>query len=519
MSQLFGFSLDRAKKAPKGPSFVRKDNLDGSQPVSGGGYYGYTVDFDGTVRNEYQLISRYREMVLQPECDSAVDDIWFGIRDKLGATEFLGYETNQAEGVILSLLKDNKEVDEIKAGDEAMIIINQTPFYGESGGQVGDKGEIIAGDFVFEVDDVQKKLGDLFVHYGKVKSGSVKVNENVEMKIDVERRDNVRAYHSATHLLHESLRRVLGTHVTQKGSLVEPDRLRFDFSHMKPISTEEIDKIETYVNSMVNKKSEVKTRIMTPKEAVNNGALALFGEKYGDEVRVLSMGNEEDKYFSTELCGGTHVRNTGDIGKFKIVSQSSIAAGVRRVEALRDRQLDDYLKNKEKLSDLSAQKDEETIKELSEKIIKVGGKPDLSNKDQKGLIKDLSKQLDQLSVKSILEDKSKNIINDETINEVKARFQKVDGLPPKDLRKLVDQGKKELGDGIVIVFANKEDKVGLAVGVTEKLTEKYDAVKFAKLGSEIIGGKGGGGRKDFAQAGGSDATKIDEALNKLKGLI
>ena len=261
--------------------------------------------------------------------DSAVDDIWFGIREKLGATEFLGYETNQAEGVVLSLLKDNKEVDQINSGDEAMIIINQTPFYGESGGQVGDKGEIISGEFIFEVKDVQKKLGDLFVHYGKVKKGSIKNNENVEMKIDIERRDNVRAYHSATHLLHESLRRVLGTHVTQKGSLVEPDRLRFDFSHMKPISSDEIEKIETYVNSMVSNKSEVKTRIMTPKEAVNNGALALFGEKYGDEVRVLSMGSEKDKYFSTELCGGTHVRNTGDIGKFKIVSQSSIAAGVR----------------------------------------------------------------------------------------------------------------------------------------------------------------------------------------------
>ena len=330
--------------------------------------------------------------------DSAVDDIWFGIREKLGATEFLGYETNQAEGVVLSLLKDNKEVDQINSGDEAMIIINQTPFYGESGGQVGDKGEIISGEFIFEVEDVQKKLGDLFVHYGKVKKGSIKNNENVEMKIDIERRDNVRAYHSATHLLHESLRRVLGTHVTQKGSLVEPDRLRFDFSHMKPISSDEIEKIETYVNSMVSNKSEVKTRIMTPKEAVNNGALALFGEKYGDEVRVLSMGSEKDKYFSTELCGGTHVRNTGDIGKFKIVSQSSIAAGVRRVEALRDKQLVDYLKNKEKLSDLSAQKDEQTIKEISEKIIKAGGKPDLSNKDQKGLIKDLSKQLELLSV-------------------------------------------------------------------------------------------------------------------------
>ncbi len=198
--------------------------------------------------------------------DSAVDDIWFGIREKLGATEFLGYETNQAEGVVLSLLKDNKEVDQINSGDEAMIIINQTPFYGESGGQVGDKGEIISGEFVFEVEDVQKKLGDLFVHYGKVKKGSIKNNENVEMKIDIERRDNVRAYHSATHLLHESLRRVLGTHVTQKGSLVEPDRLRFDFSHMKPISSDEIEKIETYVNSMVSNKSEVKTRIMTPKD-------------------------------------------------------------------------------------------------------------------------------------------------------------------------------------------------------------------------------------------------------------
>ena len=451
--------------------------------------------------------------------DSAIDDIWFGIKEKLGATEFLGYETNQAEGVILSLFKGDKEVDQLNSGEEGMIIVNQTPFYGESGGQVGDKGEIISGEFKFDVSDVQKKLGDLFVHYGKVKSGSIKLNQNVEMKVDVPRRDNIRAYHSATHLLHESLRRVLGAHVTQKGSLVESDRLRFDFSHMKPISAEEINKIETYVNSMVEKKSEVKTRLMTPKEAVENGALALFGEKYGEEARVLSMGNEESKYFSTELCGGTHVRNTGDIGKFKIISQSSIAAGVRRVEALRDKQLDDYLKNKEKLSGLSAQKDEKLINELSEKIIKIGGKPNLDNQDQKGLIKDLSKQLEQLSVKSILGDKSKNIIKDETINGVKIRLQKVEDLPPKDLRKLVDNGKKELNEGIVVVFASKDEKVGLAVGVTEKLTNKYDAVKFAKLGSEIIGGKGGGGRQDFAQAGGQDKSKIDEALEKIKSLV
>ena len=451
--------------------------------------------------------------------DSAIDDIWFGVREKLGATEFLGYETNQAEGVVLSLFKDNKEVDQLKSGEEGMIIVNQTPFYGESGGQVGDEGEIISGDFKFEVKDVQKKLGDLFVHYGNVKSGSIKLNSSVEMKINVSRRDNIRAYHSATHLLHESLRRVLGEHVTQKGSLVEPERLRFDFSHMKPISADEITKIETYVNTMVEKKSDVKTRLMTPKEAVENGALALFGEKYGEEVRVLSMGDEESSYFSTELCGGTHVRNTGDIGKFKIVSQSSIAAGVRRVEALRDKQLDDYLKNKEKLSGLSAQKDVETIKELSEQIIKLGEKPNLDNEDQKGLIKELSKQLEQLSIKSILNDKSKNIINDEIINGVKIRLQKVEDLPPKDLRKLVDNGKKELTDGIVVVFASKDEKVGLAVGVTQNLIDKYDAVKFAKAGSEIIGGKGGGGRKDFAQAGGQDMSKIDEAIEKIKSLV
>ena len=451
--------------------------------------------------------------------DSAVDDIWFGIRDKLGATEFLGYETNQAEGITLSLLKNNHEVNQLKSGDDGMIIVNQTPFYGESGGQVGDTGEIISGDFIFEVIDVQKKLGDLFVHYGKVKSGSIKLNQNIEMKINVERRQNIRAYHSATHLLHESLRRVLGSHVTQKGSLVEAERLRFDFSHMKPISADEINKIEELVNSMVKKKSNVKTRIMTPKEAVNNGALALFGEKYGEEVRVLSMGDEESKYFSTELCGGTHVKNTEDIGIFKITSQSSIASGIRRVEALRDKQLEKYLKNKDKLSSLSAQKDEETINDLSAQIIKLGGKPKLEGRDQKGLIKDLSKQLEQLNIKLILEDETKNIINDQSIKGIKVRFQKVFELSAKDLRKLVDKGKKDLGEGIIIVFAIKDEKVGLAVGITEKLIEKYDSVELAKIGSNIIGGKGGGGRKDFAQAGGLDLKKIDEAFEKIKSLI
>jgi alanyl-tRNA synthetase len=240
--------------------------------------------------------------------DSAVEKIWFGIKEKIGPTEFLGYENDQAQGIIKCLLKNHKEVSVLNKDDEGMIILNQTPFYAESGGQVGDKGIIVKDDFKFEVTDVQKKLGDLFVHYGKVVSGSIKLDQDVELKIDVNRRNDTRAYHSATHLLHESLRRVLGDHVTQKGSLVEPERLRFDFSHMKPISNEEVGKIENFVNEMVQKKSEVKTRIMTPKEAVENGALALFGEKYGEEVRVLSMGDEGDKYFSTELCGGTHVK-------------------------------------------------------------------------------------------------------------------------------------------------------------------------------------------------------------------
>jgi alanyl-tRNA synthetase len=451
--------------------------------------------------------------------DSAVEKIWFGIKEKIGPTEFLGYENDQAQGIIKCLLKNHKEVSVLNKDDEGMIVLNQTPFYAESGGQVGDKGIIVKDDFKFEVTDVQKKLGDLFVHYGKVISGSIKLDQDVELKIDVNRRNDTRAYHSATHLLHESLRRVLGDHVTQKGSLVEPERLRFDFSHMKPISNEEVGKIENYVNEMVQKKSEVKTRIMTPKEAVENGALALFGEKYGEEVRVLSMGNEGDKYFSTELCGGTHVKNTGDIGKFKIISQSSIAAGVRRIEALRDKQLEEYLKNKEKQLNLSSEKNDEIIKDLSDQITSLGGKPFLDEEDQKVLIKNLTRQLETLSVNSILNDTSKNIINDQKFNNINIRFQKVSDLPPKELRKLVDQGKKDLGEGIVIVFASKDEKVGIAVGVTEKLTEKYDAVNFVKVGSEIIGGKGGGGRKDFAQAGGQDDSKINEAFENIKNLI
>ena len=451
--------------------------------------------------------------------DSSVSEIWFNLKEKIGPTEFLGYETNQAEGSVTAIIKDDKEIQQLKEGEEGQIILNQTPFYGESGGQVGDKGTITSGENEFEVTDVQKKIGNLFVHFGKVSKGTIKLKDNVELKINTERRQNIRAYHSATHLLHESLRRTLGTHVMQKGSLVAPDRLRFDFSHMKPITDEEMKKIDENVNKFVNSKTEVVTRLMTPEEGIEQGAMALFGEKYGDEVRVVFMGEEGNKYFSTELCGGTHVKNTGEVGKFKVVSQSSIAAGVRRVEALRDKQLEEYLNSKDKMSSLSSQKNEETIKSLSSEITKLGGKPIKKSDDLKITIKELTKQLEEITVKSILSDKKKNTIKDQNIKKINIRFQKVDDLPFKELRRLVDQGKKDLKEGIVVIYAIKDDKIGLAVGVTDTLTKKYDAIKFVKSGSEILGGKGGGGRSDFAQAGGVHSNKIDESFEKIKSLI
>ena len=451
--------------------------------------------------------------------DSSVSEIWFNLKEKIGPTEFLGYETNQAEGSVAAIIKDNKEIQQLKQGEEGQIILNQTPFYGESGGQVGDKGTITSGENEFEVTDVQKKIGNLFVHFGKVSKGTIKQKDNVELKINSERRQDIRAYHSATHLLHESLRRTLGTHVMQKGSLVAPDRLRFDFSHMKPITDEEMKKIDENVNKFVNSKTEVVTRLMTPEEGIEQGAMALFGEKYGDEVRVVFMGEEGNKYFSTELCGGTHVKNTSEVGKFKVVSQSSIAAGVRRVEALRDKQLEEYLKSKDKMSSLSSQKNEETIKSLSSEITKLGGKPIKKSEDLKTTIKELTKQLEEITVKSILSDKKKNIVKDQNIKKINIRFQKVDDLPFKELRRLVDQGKKDIKEGIVVIYAIKDDKIGLAVGVTDSLTKKYDAIKFVKSGSEILGGKGGGGRSDFAQAGGVHSNKIEESFEKIKSLI
>ena len=452
--------------------------------------------------------------------DRSLEEKWFKIREQVNHTEFLGYESDKLEGVVLKIFKGKDFVKEAKTNDEVEIITNQTPFYAESGGQVGDQGIIYSNDCKVIVKDTQKKIGDLHVHYGKIEKGSLKVNQTVSLEIDVNRRNNARAYHSATHLLHEALRRTLGKHVTQKGSLVTPEKLRFDFSHNKPIEKKEIEKIEKYVNEMVNKANDVKTRIMTTKEAVAKGALAMFGEKYGDEVRVLSMGKENGGYFSTELCGGTHVKNTKDIGRFKIINQSSIAAGVRRVEALREKQLEDYeksLKKEKSLKEKNLKNEIDVIKkELSKYKVIPDYKDDLELSEN---IKNLNKQLDKIKIQDIIKNKNKNIIKDKKISSFILRYQVLIDLPPKELRNIVDQSKKEIKEGVVVGFSTFEDKVGVAVGVTNKLSKKYDAVSLVKIASEILGGKGGGGRKDFAQAGGANKDKIEEAFKILSKKI
>ena len=445
--------------------------------------------------------------------DKSVEERWFKVREELKPTEFLGYEFDKTEGVILKISKDNKFVNSAKVGDKIEIITNQTPFYGESGGQVGDQGLIFTPDCKVKIIDTQKKMGDLFVHYGEVINGIIKLGQNVNLEINVEKRNNSKANHSATHLLHESLRRTLGKHVTQKGSLVSPERLRFDFSHNKSIEKEEMIKINNVVNEIINASSDVQTRIMTPKEAVKMGALALFGEKYGEEVRVVFMGKENNGFFSIELCGGTHVKNTSEVGKFKIISQSSIASGVRRVEALRDKQLEDY----ERLKERDKNKKEKTLSDQLEKV-----KGELKSlklspviKDNLSLsenLKNIIKQLENAKIEGIKKDKNKNIINDKKIGNIIIREQLLKDFPPKELRNIVDQGKKELKNGIIISISTFEDKVGIAVGITENLTSNYNAVELVKAASEILGGKGGGGRKDFAQAGGNDKEKIKNAF-------
>jgi len=448
--------------------------------------------------------------------DKSVEEKWFKIREELNPTEFLGYEFDKAEAIILKISKNNEFIEKATAGEEIEIITNQTPFYGESGGQVGDQGYILSQECKIKIYDTQKKMGDLYVHYGKIEKGKVSVGQSVNLEIDLVRRNNSKANHSATHLLHESLRRTLGKHVTQKGSLVSPDKLRFDFSHNKPIEKNEVIKINKTVNEIIESSTEVQTRIMTPKEAVNLGALALFGEKYGDEVRVVFMGKEKNGFFSTELCGGTHVKNTKEVGQFRVISQSSIASGVRRVEALRGSQLEKYLKDQNLSQIEETKKSQDELNLLKTELKKINIKPKIKyelNNDEK--IKILKKQLEEETVKLILANEKLNVINDKTKNGIKVRLQKIKNLPSHALRKVIDQGKKEITKGIVIAVCIFENKLGIAVGVTNDLTSKYDAVKLVKIASEELGGKGGGGRKDFAQAGGAYENKIDDTFKKI----
>ena len=452
--------------------------------------------------------------------DKSVEEKWFKVREQLNPTEFLGYEFDRAEGVVLKISKGNKFVDNAKEGEEVELITNQTPFYGESGGQVGDQGIISNSQCKINVKDTQKKMGDLFVHYGFVEKGSFKVGDSVNLEIHIQKRNNSRANHSATHLLHESLRRTLGKHVTQKGSLVSPDRLRFDFSHNKPIEKDEMTKINKIVNEMVEGASDVQTRIMTPKEAVSLGALALFGEKYGEEVRVVFMGKENNGFFSTELCGGTHVKNTKDVGEFKVISQSSIASGVRRVEALRHKELQDYENSLKKDKSLKEKNLKDQVNLVKKELSKFKLKPDYKdNLDLSENLKNLNKQLEKIKIKKIIEDKNKNIIKDKKVGNFILRQQVLTDFPPKELRGVIDQGKKDIKEGIIISISTFEDKVGVAVGLTKDLTNKYDAIELVKIASEILGGKGGGGRKDFAQAGGSHKDRIEEALKTLNSKI
>ena len=443
--------------------------------------------------------------------------IWFELKEKYGPTEFLGYNSESSQGVILSIVNINKEIESCDNHSELAIILNQTPFYGESGGQVGDKGFIFNNNFKFEVTDTKKMFGDFYIHYGKLISGEIKKGDQADLKIDSVKRKNIRAYHSATHLLHESLRRTLGKHVAQKGSYVGPDRLRFDFSHNKPITDEEMIKINDCVNKIIEQKSDVQTRLMTPKAAVAEGALALFGEKYGEEVRVLTMGKDGNKPFSIELCGGTHVKNTYEIGRFSVVSQSPVAAGVRRVEALRDTQLTEYLKNRtNELDEINKNKISQ-INELEKKIKDLGGNINqIKEEDFSARTIILKRALEDLEVKNILLNKSKNIIKDVIHNKINIRFQKLLDYPVKRIQNFIEDQKKQINNKIIILYSVNEGKVTVAVGITNDLADKYDASKLAKEIGLILGGKGGGGRKDFAQAsGGSDSSKIDSSFDEI----
>ncbi|MGA3064146.1 MAG: alanine--tRNA ligase [Methylocystis sp.] len=437
--------------------------------------------------------------------ETATEAVWYALKERVGATEFLGYDAEKSEGVVTALIRDGAQTDWLRAGERGAVIVNQTPFYGESGGQVGDIGELRAKGACFRVEATQKKLGDIIVHEGMVEEGEIALGQTLELAVDHARRLATRANHSATHILHEALRQVVGDHVQQKGSLVTPDRLRFDFTHPKPMTDEELAEVERLGNEIVQGNAAVETRLMAQEEAIATGARALFGEKYGDEVRVVSMGRAATpgaRAFSVELCGGTHVSRTGDIGLISIVSESAVASGVRRIEARTAEgaraQLVAQSKALREIAALVRAPLEETPARLATLL-----------DERKRLERELADAKRKLAMGGG-GDASQPIID---VGGVKLFSRAVSGVDAKDLKGLVDEEKKKIGSGVVaIANTSPTGNVSIVVGVTDDLTAKFNAVDFVRIASERLGGKGGGGRPDLAQAGGPDAQAIDAAL-------
>jgi alanyl-tRNA synthetase len=449
--------------------------------------------------------------------EAADEAVWFGIREKIGGTEFLGYETESAEGVVSALVRDGKDVQALKKGESGAVVLNQTPFYGESGGQVGDTGVMTADGVRFKVTDTQKHLGDVFVHIGVVDEGTLKVGAALALEVDHHRRGTIRKNHSATHLLHEALRQVLGDHVAQKGSLVAPDRLRFDFSHPKPMSAEEIERVEDIANEFVLQNAPVVTRVMALDDARASGARALFGEKYGDEVRVVAMGQNplaatggNTMGWSVELCGGTHVTRTGDIGIISVVGESGVAGGVRRIEALTANTARANLNNQARLAKAAASELRVPVEDVQ---TRVGSLLD----ERKRLERELSDAKKKLAMGGGSNDAADGI---RAINGANFMPRIVHGIELKDLRSLADEGKKQVGSGVVAIVGISDDgKAGIVVGVTDDLVKRFNAVDLVRKGAEVLGGKGGGGRPDMAQAGGPDASKADAALAVIEAAL